>query len=141
MKALSLVLLFCGLFSISYAQVRRDSLAHKLAFVSDRLDIDSIQQNLQPLPDTLLPSFHTIDSIRNDFNLAVDTIQSEYEGAVSKIDAQARKLNQTIDSLQRLDLPTNRYTHRLDSLDNLRRGIESNSAPDLMTLNRKPPES
>jgi hypothetical protein len=117
-KALSLLLIFCGIFSISDAQIIGDSLTQKASSTLNQSNIDSIQQNL-------LPSFHEIDAIRNNFNLAADSILTEYQKSISKIHDETNKVNRSIDSLRRLNLPADKCIRRLDSLSNLRHNTES----------------
>ncbi len=93
-RAVSFLLLFLAINGVNYAQLHSDSLVHKVNSVSQRFRIDSIENHLQPLPDSLLPSFHKLDSIRTAFNLTADSIQTTYERAVSKIDAKTGKINQ-----------------------------------------------
>lgn len=67
----------------------------------------------------------------------MDSIREEYDRTVSKIDAQTDKLNQSIDSLQRLELPTERYTKRVDRLKTLRQTTESKLTSRLNALKAK----
>jgi hypothetical protein len=51
----------------SFAQTKVDTQQQTIASASDKANIDSLTQ-LPQLPDSLLPSFHKVDSIRNKFN-------------------------------------------------------------------------
>ena len=101
------------------------------------LKLDSASRYLSQLPDTLLPIFYKIDSLRNGFNLAADTIHTKYQETIVKVDAETNQLNGTIDSLNRLQLPTERYTKRLDSLNSLRKTTESKFTSRLNALKAK----
>ena len=92
---------------------------------------------LTQLPDSLLPAYHRIDSIRISFNQKADSLQSEYRNALSKIDAHANKINGRIDSLSHLNINTSRYTRTLDSLNNLRQKIEQKFTSRLNDLKAK----
>src|SRR5688572_8355784 len=78
------------------SQVSTDTLENK---------INSMAQKLPQLPDSLLPSFHQVNSIRNRFNLQADSLKNEYEQSISRIDVRTNKISSTIDSLQDLNLP------------------------------------
>ena len=119
MRSPFLLTVFFSISVAAFAQINVDSLQQKLVSASEKINIDSLEKKLTQLPDSLLPSLYKLDSIRNDFNNTADSIKTQYQNAVSKIDAKANKLNNSIDSLQRLNLPTGKYTKRLDSLNQL----------------------
>jgi hypothetical protein len=118
-------------------KVSVDSLQQKVASVTDKVNVDSLQQKLPQLPDSLMPSFHKVDSIRTSFNLGADSIRNEYQSAIAKIDAQKNKVNSTIDSLQRFKLPTGKYTGKLDSLNQLSSNTTSKYTAKLDELKSK----
>lgn len=118
-------------------KVKVDSLQQKLASVTDKVSADSLQQKLPQLPDSLMPSFHKVDSIRTSFNKNADSLRNEYQSAIGKIDTQKNKINGTIDSLQRLNLPTGKYTAKLDSLNKVRESTTSKFTGKLDDLKSK----
>jgi hypothetical protein len=61
-----------------------------------------------------------VDSIRTAFNAEADSLKTQYQDAIGKIDQTTGKLNSTIDSLQHLNLPTSKHKQKLDSLGNLK---------------------
>jgi hypothetical protein len=103
----------------TFAQTKVDTLQKKITSASNKINVDSLTR-LPQLPDSLLPSFHKVDSIRNEFNEKGDSLKNGYEQTVSKIDAASGKVNRTIDSLRNLNLPTGKYTRKLDSLNQVR---------------------
>ncbi len=60
------------------------------------------------------------ESIRSGFQSSVDSLQNSYTSSLSKIDAQLNTVQQEIDSLQSHQLPTDKLTHKMDSLTSLR---------------------
>jgi hypothetical protein len=132
-----LILSLICISAVAFAQSGADSLQQKMASATDRVNIDSLQQKLPQLPDSLLPSFQKVDSIRNSFNLGADSIKNEYQSAIAKIDARKNKINQSIDSLQRLNLPTGKYTGELDSLNQARQNTTSKFTSKLDELKAK----
>lgn len=120
MKAVFIIPLLCGIFSLSYGQINTDSRAQKLASESENFDLDSIGQKVAYIPDSLLPSLQKLDSIQKGFNLTVDSLQTKYRETLSKIDARTKRITTTIDSLQQLKLPVSKHSKTLDSLNSLR---------------------
>lgn len=103
-----------------------DSLEEKVSATNERLDrLDSAAQQIVQPPDSLLPSFQRAKTIRLEFNLAADSIRSNYQSAVAKINATKNEFNDKIDSLTRLDLPATPFKQKLDSLQDVRQKIES----------------
>lgn len=86
---------------------------------------------LPQLPDSLLPSFQKMDSIRNEFNTEADSLRTQYQ------QAPAQKLSNKIDSFQRLDLPAGRDTAKLDSLNQERQNITTKFSAKLDGLKAK----
>jgi hypothetical protein len=118
------ICLILSLHFCAHAQVSGDSIKHKTDSILGRVDglaskLDSLPK-LPALPDSLMPSFHKLDSVRIDFNKEALAIKSEYTESISRIDAQQKKLNSKIDSLGKLNLPTNRYLGKIDSLNQIR---------------------
>ena len=125
MKTLLLTAIGLVFYAISDAQVSPDCLEQKLTGTVEKVNINSLQENLPQLPDSLLPSYESIDSIRNKFTLESDSMQQSYQKTVALIESKARTVNNTIDSLQRLDLPSGKYTRKLDSLQRLNDDLQS----------------
>jgi hypothetical protein len=119
MKNPFLILICFFVATTAFAQIKADTVQQKIASASDKINVDSLTQ-LPQLPDSLLPSFHKVDSIRNEFNEKADSLKNGFENAVSKIDAASVRVNHTIDSLQNLNLPTKKYSRKLDSLSQVR---------------------
>src|SRR5688500_16907867 len=137
MKGRFLSTLFLAISVAASAQLNVDSMQQTAALSSSKAKIDSLLKKVAHLPDSLVPSFHKIDSIRNQLNLAADSIQTEYENTVSRIDAQTKKLNQSIDSLRDLNLPATTFTKRLDSLNQIVQSIQKKFNSKLNVLKTK----
>jgi predicted nuclease with TOPRIM domain len=59
-----------------------------------------------------------LDSIQNSFYKGADSLKSEYRDKLAKLDSSKNKLQTKIDSLGSLNLPTEKYTEKLDSVNN-----------------------
>lgn len=105
---------------MAFTQNIADSLSQRTSTATEMTRIDSLRKKVLLLPDTLSPSFQRVDSIRNEFAPKLDSVQQEYHQAVSELEAKTTSVIKTIDSLQHLQLPTNRYTRELDSLHQLK---------------------
>ena len=136
MKGPLILILFLTIFFAVPAQVVVDSVQQKLD-LAIQAELDSLQNRLTHLPDSLLPAYHKIDSIRNDFNLAVDSLKREYTATVSRIDAQTNRLNKTVDSLRVLKVPATRFAKSVDSLDGVRKSFATKFASRLNELQTK----
>ena len=124
-ESLHTIILFLAIISVASAQINNDSVGQKNDSLKAKIDafnqkISSIPTEFPQLPDSLLPSYNKLNFIRNDFNQKADSVENEYQKTISKIDAQTNKINGSIDSLQNLKLPVNRYTKKLDSLNQVR---------------------
>ena len=137
MRALFLILIFCGIIAPAYGQISTDSLAQKIVSASQNFNPDSINQKVVQFPDTLLPSFQKLDSIRNGFSLTADSLQTKYQKTISSLDAQTKRITATVDSLQRLNLPASKLTKTLDSLNALRHTTTSKLKSKLDSLKSK----
>jgi hypothetical protein len=118
------LLLVLGYFFSAYAQEKREYTQHKTDSIFYRVDglpskLHSIHQ-VDTLRDSLLPSFQKLDSIRIDFNKEALAMQGEYTRSVNAIESQTKKLNHKIDSLGKLNIPTDKHFGRVDSLNQLR---------------------
>src|SRR5690348_4696569 len=99
MKGPFLVTVLVNFCIAASAQVNVDSMQQRIDHVLDKVHVDSLEARLPQLPDSLLTAYQKVDSIRTAFSDAADSIQTEYRLALSKLDAPARKVNNTIDSL------------------------------------------
>lgn len=120
MKTLCLAVSLYFAFLGAFAQQKVDTLQQKVGSAIDKVNVDSLQSKLPQLPDSLLPSYEKLNSIRNSFNNEADSLKTGYQKSVSKLDAVTNKLNRSKDSLQNLSLPTDKYTHKIDSVAGLR---------------------
>jgi hypothetical protein len=135
------LLVLCIIFASAKAQVSTDSLKQKSDSILNRVEklasrLDSVPK-LPTLPDSLLPSFHRLDTIRNEFNKEALTIKSEYDNSISGIDALQTKLNSKIDSRGKLGLPTNRYSEKFDSLNQIRQTKTAEFSSQVESLKSK----
>jgi hypothetical protein len=115
------------------AKIIVDSIQQMMNFGSEKSSGFSVQIRLH-FPDSLLPSYYEIDSIRHNFNLAADSLRAHYKNAVSKIDGKTRRLNKSVDSLAKLNLPIRVDTGKVDSLNQLRRSTENEFTSRLQAL-------
>jgi hypothetical protein len=136
MKGPLILTLFFTVFLTAPAQVNIDSVQQKLDIVF-QTDLDSLQNRLTNLPDSLLPSYHKIDSIRKDFNLAAESLRNQYTTTLSNIDAETNRLSTTVDSLRVLKLPASRYAKSIDSLNRIRESTETKFTSRLNELQAK----
>jgi hypothetical protein len=120
-----------------YAQEKVDSVQSKVNATLDKYSVDSLSAKLNPLPDSLLPAYRKVDSIRNDFTQKAQSLKHSYDSSTAKIDASRLKINSTIDSLENLKLPTGKYTRKLDSLANLQKESEAKVNSRLADLKSK----
>jgi len=83
---------------------------------------DSLTMKLTSLPvDTLLlESINKADSITLAFQTKADSLSALYQNQFSKIDSTRNLLQAKLDSLNKLKLPTERLTHKLDSLNHIK---------------------
>lgn len=100
MKSLLTILLF-GVIATAHAQ--QDSTF--VILPTDTLTIRSIQK---------------ADSITLAFQSRADSLNALYQGQFSKIDSARNKIQSGIDSLSSLNLPTDKLTKKLDSLNQAR---------------------
>lgn len=130
-----LFLLFLAIPTASLAQ--EEPLSSPKGVPQIAITLDSLTRNEPQLPDSLMPSFTKIDSIRTTFNRSADSIQTEYHNAVAAIDAETGKINKAIDSLQNLQLPTRKLTRKLKALDDSRMKIQEKFGGKLDALKAK----
>lgn len=137
MKALLILSLIFTLFLPAFGQTKVDSVTTQVEANLQTLSVDSLQAKLPQMPDSLKQAYHKIDSIKTDFNAKARSLKNSYDSTIAKIDTPRAKINSSIDSLQRLQLPTDKYTRKLDSLANLKTQAESKFNSNLADLKSK----
>lgn len=135
MRSPFLLLILIFTCATSYAQTKEDSLSSQIN--SDRLSTDSLRAKLPEVPDSIRATYLRADSIKTEFNAEAQSLKNSYDSAVSRIDAPRAKINATIDSLENLKLPTDKYTRKLDSLTSLHKQTESKYSSKLAELKSK----
>jgi hypothetical protein len=90
------------------------------SFGQDLGALDSLKIPDPQLPDSLKQTWNKVDSIRNGFNSEAQKIQASYQNSLAQISQYEIKLRTSVDSLQRLNLPTGKVSRKLDSLNTLR---------------------
>lgn len=123
MKTLCFLLAFLAFTGIVAAQTEADTIRQQVNAFSNKISPDSLAQKIQ-LPDSLLTPYRRVDSIRNDFNAKAGSLKSEYDSSITVLDSQKLKLTSKIDSLEKLNLPTGKYTKRLDSLQTVQSSVK-----------------
>lgn len=111
MKKLLIILLFFT--HATYAQV--DSLTHA--------------------PDSLVAAVnYKLDSIEGTFNQQVDSLKQSYGQTKSRIESLKTGYQKKIDSLSSLSLPTEKYTAKVDSLNNRFAGVQQKASAKIDSL-------
>jgi len=86
--------------------------------------IDSIQSGIQYQSDSLKKVYKqklsVIDSVNTSFHTKTDSVQHALQGKLSNLNSVGSGLEHKIDSLKSLNLPTEKYTHKLDSVNQVR---------------------
>jgi peptidoglycan hydrolase CwlO-like protein len=77
--------------------------------------LDSLFNRL-PLDTVLVARVDALDSIQHSFYGKSDSLKQEYKSKFNSIDSTRAGLQSKIDSLNTLQLPTDKYTHKLDSV-------------------------
>ncbi|MBT1701935.1 hypothetical protein [Chryseosolibacter indicus] len=112
-----------------------------LALVSyGQINIDSVQQKLSTppqLPDSLKTTWLKVDSIRVGFNHSSDSLRGEYQQLIAPIDSKINKVQHKIDSLNKLGMPANALTQKLDSLDQKRKALKNDLDQKTSSLKTK----
>ncbi len=112
--------------------------------------LDSLKLNFT-VQDTLYKkAFQTLDSVQNETIKSYGKIKHQFDSIEAHYNNVKSKVHHSIDSLSKLKLPTNRFTLRLDSLDqlkeerltSLRNKIDSVKANTISKINQSklPPE-
>jgi len=137
MKSPLLVTIIINLASIAFAQVRQDSLLQRIGRTSEFANIDSLEQKLALIPDSIRHSIQHADSIVHTFNRETDGLKTSYQNVVSKIESESGKLMHKIDSLKQRNLRTGNHTKKLDSLNHHLRNTEAKFSSKLDSLKSK----
>jgi hypothetical protein len=119
MKGRFLLFGFLVISSVALAQVNVDSIDRKLASEAEKINSNCVGRCLTQYEDSMRTtkqrqSYQKIDSIRLNFNDTADSIKTQYQNALSEIDAQTNKVQSGIDSVQRLRLLEGKYAKSLD---------------------------
>lgn len=127
MKTALLSFLILLLGTCAVAQVK-DSVQISTQSTKEKLQrLDSTQYTLKSKLDSLqLPgdsasraAVRKAEAIRNDFQTKTDSLQRAYQQPINQLNERKASLQQKIDSLNRLSLPTDTYTSQLDSVSRL----------------------
>ncbi|WP_333821101.1 hypothetical protein [Ohtaekwangia sp.] len=78
--------------------------------------LDSLSRELAALDTAASPRLDALDSIEYSFYHQSDSLKGEYKNKFASLDSSKNALQHKIDSLQSLQLPTDKYTHALDSV-------------------------
>lgn len=124
-KTFCFIVVVFGCVSALSAQERADSLLKKANAAMDKVSIDSLQSKLPQFPDTLNRFLEKINSISQSFNSEADSLRTGYQKSITKLDAASKKLRNLQDSLNGLNLPTGKYTQKLDSIAQLQKKTTS----------------
>ncbi|MFN8889481.1 MAG: hypothetical protein ACK5WF_18630, partial [Cyclobacteriaceae bacterium] len=144
---LSFLILLLGIGSV--AQVK-DSVQISTQAAKEKLKlVDSAQNQLKTKLDSLqLPGDSTAraaalkaEAIRNDFQTKTDSLQRVYQQPINQLNERKASLQQKIDSLNRLNLPTDKYTSKLDSVSRLSTAKTAELTQKVNTLKDKATKS
>lgn len=128
---LSLLFTFFSIWAI--AQVPGDPSYNSRS--SETIDTLARRIIAQATADTVLHL--SLDSIRTEFNAAVDSLHQDYRRSVAHVNEETKKLNQAIDSLERQRLPTGKYKKKLRKLSDTKRRFEAEFDAKLNTFKAK----
>lgn len=115
---------------VSYVVKALTSLVALLVFASisyGQEGLDSVQQKLAKPPqllDSLKTTWLKVDSVRTSFNQSSDSLKVEYQSSITKVDSQIKGIQQQMDSLNNLNLPSNKLSQRLESLNQQRKALD-----------------
>lgn len=127
-----LSLLFALFSTLAVAQVHDETFHSPRGFEA----IDALAQRISlKNADTL--TYSSVDSISNEFNVTADSLHFEYRHAIAEADAETDKIDQTIDSLERLELPTRKYKNELATLSRSKEKAETKFNEKLNALKSK----
>jgi hypothetical protein len=83
-----------------------------------------VAQKITALANVDTHTYSSIDSIRIEFNSTADSLYLAYRHAIGNVNAETGRLNQTIDTLERLSLPTGKYKKQLSELIRVKQKAE-----------------
>lgn len=78
--------------------------------------LDSLLKTTAVNPDSLRLPPSPVDSVQQAFYHGADSLKQAYHNRMSALDSSRQRVQSRIDSLQNLQLPTDKYTAKLDSL-------------------------
>jgi len=120
-----LLIVLTFLLSCGYAQ-QVDSLlqAPKVPQLADSLKLPQIPKN-------------PLDSIETSFYLGADSLKQSYRTKMASLEASQNRLQSQVDSLTTLNLPTGKYTGKLDSIQAKRAALAAELDHKMDTLKAK----
>lgn len=127
-----LSLVFVLLSSLALGQTPADPSKSSAALRS----MDTLTQQIM-LANTNLATHSRFDSIRSKFSVSADSLHGQYRNMIADFNAETKRINQTIDSLERLKLPTKKYEKKLGKLSNSKRKAEARFNEKLDALKGK----
>jgi hypothetical protein len=124
-----LIISFLLAFGAAFAQTAKlDSLLnvskqYDSTLLKPQQKVSAVQSSVSHKTDSLQKIYNSplakIDSIQSNFQHQTDSIQNSYQARFSKLDAIGSALKKKADSVASLNLPTAKYTHKLDSITQL----------------------
>lgn len=94
--------------------------------------------SLTHAPDSLTAAVnHKLDSIEGSFNKQVDSLKQSYSKTKSKLSLLKNSYQKRLDSLNNLKLPTEKYTGKMDSLNNEIANVQQKTAAKIDSLKSK----
>lgn len=121
LKTIVTILIVCLPYSIGMAQANSTSLAGLSKVDSSQPNLSStiVTSDSCTISSTILKA----DSTRSQFISAAKKLKIEHQNSLLNIETQQYVLRHKIDSLQSLNLPTDKLTQTLDSLQATQAGI------------------
>lgn len=131
---------------------KTDSLSHPhsydSAWLKPQQKLNSAESAISHRTDSLLSLNHKydsallkpqqkIDSLQNNFHQQTDSIQNVYHEKLSVLESVSSKFQRKIDSLKSFNLPTEKYTHKLDSVANLQQQTIAKAEQKIQALKEK----
>ncbi|HEY8934435.1 MAG TPA: hypothetical protein VIM65_04415, partial [Cyclobacteriaceae bacterium] len=77
-------------------------------------------QTVDSLKQVYKQKLSIIDSVNDSFHLKTDSVQQALQGKLSGLNSTGSGLEHKIDSLKSFNQPTEKYTHKLDSVNQVR---------------------
>ena len=100
--------------------------------------MDSIKINASQISfDTLSVLTYKLDSIESSARNDIDSVSQYYNQATSKVQQLSSRCQQKIDSLGKLKLPTEKYTKKIDSLQNVLSETKQNAESKIQSIKQK----